>query len=125
MKKLIFAAALVLAPAVAQAAPSMTVADYLQRRDALVRNGQGPATREYQRLRDQLWDADRLARAERRIARSENRAPRACLRPGVSATNSDEITQHLRSIPAAEAQTITVADAYMQLMARKFPCRNS
>jgi hypothetical protein len=124
MRKLIFFAALVAAPVAAQA-QTMTVADYLTRTETLVREGHGPVTPEYQRLQRELNETARLARNERRIARGEGRAPRACLRPGVPAANSSEIFRHLRSIPAEQARTTTVHEAYMQLMQRKFPCRNS
>ncbi|HEX8643140.1 MAG TPA: hypothetical protein VF702_04415 [Allosphingosinicella sp.] len=124
MRKLIIFLALAMAP-VAAHAQDMTVADFLSRSDALSREGRGPATPEYQRLQRQLNETARLARNERRIARSENRAPRACLRPGVAATSSREVFTFFRSLPADQAQTLTIHDAYMQLMARKFPCRNA
>jgi len=124
MRKLLFFVALAAAPVAAQA-QDMTVSDFLSRSDALTRQGSGPATPEYQRLQRQLNETARLARNERRIARSEHRAPLACLRPGVAATNSREVFAFFRSIPADQAQSLTVHQAYMQLMQRKFPCRNS
>jgi hypothetical protein len=124
MRKFVFFVALMAAPMAAQA-QTMTVADFLSRSDTASRTGIGPSTPEYQRLQRELNETARLARNERQIARGQNRAPRACLRPGVVATNSTEIFRHLRSIPAEQAQTTTVHDAYMQLMERKFPCRNS
>ncbi|HYJ29979.1 MAG TPA: hypothetical protein VEW25_06520 [Allosphingosinicella sp.] len=124
MKKFLIVAAGVLAfaPAAAQA-QNMLVADFLRRSDAISMDRNGPNTPEYLRLQRQLNETAKLARNERRIARRQNRAPRACLRAGIRATTQWEIFAHLRSIPAAEAQTTTVEDAYMQLMARKFPCR--
>ena len=124
MKKILIVAACLaaFAPAAAQA-QNMTVADFLRRSDALSEARTGPDTPEYQRLARQLNETAKLARNERRIARRQNRAPRACLRPGIRATTQSEIFAHLRSIPAAEAQSLTLHDAYMQLMARKFPCR--
>lgn len=125
MKKFLIAAAalLTVAPAAAQA-QNMPVAEFLRRSDTLSAERNGPDTPEYQRLARQLNETAKLARNERRIARRQNRAPRACLRPGIAATTQSEIFAHLRSIPAAEAQTLTLHDAYMQLMARKFPCRS-
>lgn len=123
MKKIVFFLALVAAPAAAQA-QNMTVADFLRRSDAISEARVRADNPEYQRLAFQLNESARLARNERRIARREGRAPRACLRPGRVATTHRELFAHLRSIPAAEAQTTTVYQAYMQLMARKFPCRN-
>jgi hypothetical protein len=124
MKKFLIAAAAVLAfaPATAQA-QNMSVADFLRRSDAASAARIGPDTPEYQRLGRELNETAKLARNERRIARRQNREPRACLRPGIRATTQSEIFAHLRSIPAAEAQSTTVHEAYMQLMARKFPCR--
>lgn len=124
MKKFLIVAAgiLALAPVAAQA-QNMSVADFLRRSDALSEDRSGPDTPEYQRLARQLNETAKLARNERRIARGQNRAPRACLRPGIAATTQTEIFAHLRSIPAAVAQTTTLHDAYMQLMSRKFPCR--
>jgi hypothetical protein len=124
MKKFLIVAAAVLAftPAAAQA-QDMSVADFIRRSDALSASRAGPDTPEYQRLARQLNETAKLARNERRLARSQNREPRACLRPGVRATTQSEIFAHLRAIPAAEAQSLTLHDAYMQLMARKFPCR--
>ena len=124
MRKLLIFAALLAVPAAAQA-QNMTVADFLSRSDTLTRAGSGPATPEYQRLQRELNETARLARDERRRARSQNREPIACLRPGVQATTSSEVFRHLRSIPAEQARTTTVHEAYMQLMSRKFPCRNS
>lgn len=124
MRKLVFFVALMAAPVAAQA-QTMTVADFLTRSDTISRAGSGPATPEYQRLARELNETARLARNERRIARSEDRAPRACLRPGVAAATRTELFRHLRSIPADQAQTTTIHDAYMQLMQSKFPCRNA
>lgn len=124
MKKLFLFAACLAAPAAAAQAQDMPVAEFLQRSDALGERGSGPSTPEYQRLQGELIESARLARNERRIARSQNRAPQACLRAGVRATTNSELFAHLRSIPAAEAQSMTVRQAYMQLMERKFPCRN-
>ena len=115
------AAVLAFAPAAAQA-QNMSVADFLRRSDAASAAGIGPDTPEYQRLARELNETAKLARNERRIARRQNREPRACLRPGIRATTQSEIFAHLRSIPAAQAQSTTVHDAYMQLMGRKFPC---
>jgi hypothetical protein len=123
MKKILFFLALLAAPVAAQA-QNMSVADFLRRSDALTAARSRPDNPEYQRLALQLNESARLARNERRIARRENRAPRACLRPGQVATTHSELFAHLRAIPAAEAQTTTVYQAYMQLMARNFPCRN-
>jgi hypothetical protein len=124
MKKFLIAVAAVLAfaPAAAQA-QTMTVADFLRRSDAASAAGIGPDTPEYQRLGRELNESAKLARNERRLARRENREPRACLNPSLRATTQSELFAHLRSIPAAEAQSTTVHQAYMQLMARKFPCR--
>lgn len=123
MRKLVFFVALMVAPVAAQA-QTMSVADFLTRSDAMTRAGSGPSTPEYQRLARELNETARLARNERRIARGENRAPRACLRPGVVAASSSEVFRHMRAIPAEQQRTTTVQDAYMQLMERKFPCRN-
>ena len=124
MKKFLIVAASVLAFApVAAQAQNMSVSEFLRRSDALSASRAGPDTPEYQRLARQLNETAKLARNERRIARGQNRPPRACLRPGIAATTQSEIFAHLRSIPAAEAQTLSLHDAYMQLMARKFPCR--
>jgi 2-polyprenyl-6-methoxyphenol hydroxylase-like FAD-dependent oxidoreductase len=123
MKKIILFLALAAAPVAAQA-QNMSVADFLRRSDALSAAHSRPDNPEYQRLALQLNESARLARNERRIARREHRAPRACLRPGQAATSHDQLFAHLRSIPAAQAQTTTVYQAYMQLMARNFPCRN-
>lgn len=126
MKKLIlFVALAVAAVPVAAEAQTMTVAEFLERSDALTARDAGPNTPEFQRLQRQLNETAKLARNERRIARRENRAPMACLRPGQAATTNRELFAHMRSIPAAEAQSTTVHQAYMQLMARKFPCGNS
>ena len=124
MRKLILFLALAAAPVAAQA-QDITVADFLSRSDALSRAGHGPSTPEYQRLQRQLNETARLARNERRIARRENRAPLACLRPGVAATSSREVFTFFRSLPPEQAQTMTIHQAYMQLMQRKFPCRNA
>jgi|GEM_PF-3450486 len=124
MKTFILAAACALAivPTAAQA-QNMSVADFLRRSDAASAAQIGPNTPEYGRLGLELNEAARMARDERRIARRQNRAPRACLRPGVRATTQSELFAHFRSIPAAEAQNTSVYEAYMQLMTRKFPCR--
>ena len=122
MHKFLIVLACALAPAAAQA-QNMPVAEFLQRSDAASAARISGDTPEYQRLARELNDSARLARNERRIARRQNREPLACLRPGVRATTQAELFAHLRSIPAAEAQTTTVHQAYMQLMSRKFPCR--
>ena len=124
MRKLILFVLLAAAPLSALQAQNMPVAEFLRRSDALEASGQGPATREWQRLQRELNESARLARRERAIARRENRAPRACLRPNVAASTSAEVFAFLRAMPAAEQQTTTVHQAYMQLMQRKFPCRN-
>ena len=124
MRKLVYFVLLAAAPLSALQAQNMTVSDFLRRNDVVTETRQGPATPEYQRIQRELNESARLARNERRIARRENRAPRACLRPGVPATSSREIFSFLRAMPAAEQATTTVYQAYMQLMARKFPCRN-
>lgn len=122
MNKLLIVLACALVPTAAQA-QNMSVADFLRRSDAASVAGIGPNTPEYQRLARELNETARLARNERRIARNQNRAPRACLQPGRVAATRAELFNHLRSIPASEAQTTTVHEAYMQLMQRKFPCR--
>ena len=122
MHKFLIVAACALVPVAAQA-QNMPVAEFLRRSDAASTAGIGPDTPEYQRLSRELNESARLARNERRVARGQNREPRACLRPGIRATTQSEIFAHLRAIPAAEAQTTTVYQAYMQLMERKFPCR--
>ena len=122
MHRFLVVLACALAPAAAQA-QNMPVAEFLRRSDAASAAQIGPNTPEYQRLQRELNETARLARNERRIARRQNREPLACLRPGVRATTQSEIFAHFRSIPAAEAQTTTVHQAYMQLMQRRFPCR--
>lgn len=124
MRKLILFIAMAAAPLAAAQAQNMTVSEFLRRSDAMVLGGRGTASGEYARLQRQLSESARLARIERRIARSEHREPRACLRAGRPAATSDEVLAHLRAMPAAEAQATTVRDAYMQLMARKWPCQN-
>jgi hypothetical protein len=124
MRKLILFVALAAAPLAAAHAQNMTVSDFLSQSDAMVRSGRGTASGDYSRLQRQLTESARLARIEKRIARSEHRAPRACLRAGRAAATSDEVLAHLRAMPAAQQQTTTVRDAYMQLMARKWPCHH-
>jgi hypothetical protein len=121
MHKFLIVVACALVPVAAQA-QNMPVAEFLRRSDAASAARIGPDTPEYQRLGRELNQSARLARNERRLARSQNREPLACLRPGVRATTQSEIFAHLRSIPASEAQTLSVYQAYMQLMHRKFPC---
>src|SRR4028118_2149246 len=103
MKKFLIAAACALAlmPVAAQA-QNMSVAEFLRRSDALSASRAGPDTPEYQRLARQLNETAKMARNERRIAGRQNRAPRACLRPGIAATTQSEIFAHLRAIPAGE-----------------------
>jgi len=122
MKKFLVVLVCALVPTAAQA-QNMPVSEFLRRSDAASAARIGPNTPEYQRLARELNETARLARNERRIARSQNREPIACLRPGVRATTQSEIFAHFRSIATAEAQTTTVHQAYMQLMQRKFPCR--
>lgn len=124
MRKILIFIAMAAAPIAAAQAQNMTVADFVSRTDAMHMAGRGIASPEYQRLHRELNETAKMARNERRLARSQNRPMTACLRPNVRATTSDELARHLRSIPAEEARTMTLHQAYMQLMARKFPCRN-
>jgi len=109
-------------PAAAAAPKSMTLAEYMSRSDALALRRHNASTPEYMRLTEEVNGALWNVRQERRIARKEGRAPRACLPPGVPPTTNREVAVHFNSIPAERRASITVTEALMQLMERKFPC---
>ena len=124
MRKLVLFLACAAAPLAAAQAQNMPVAEFLQRSATLNANGYGPSTPEWGRLSFELGESARLARNERRIARRQDRAPVACLRPGVRAATTNEVFRYFRALPASDQQSLTVHQAYMRLMAEKFPCRS-
>lgn len=124
MRKLILFCLCVAAPSAALA-KDMSLAEYMARTEALVQRQHNQSTPEYIRLSEEVNEALWMARQERRIARKEGRAPRACLSPNVRATTNSELAKHFASIPAEQRASMTVAEAFMQLMERKFPCSRS
>ncbi len=124
MRKLIFAC-LCCVPYSGAYAQNMPLSEYMIRTEALVQKQHYQASAEYMRLREELNRAMVIAQAERRTARKEARDPLYCLAPGRPATNSQELAKHFASIPAEQRANVTVSQALMQLLQKKFPCKTS
>jgi hypothetical protein len=120
MKKLMVAAALVMAPVTALHA--MTVAAFLDKVERLEKRGaMALFSSDIGLLKNEVKGAGAALKEERLAAQRAGRRPAYCP-PENASLNSKELLDHLRAIPPVQRDRMEMRDAMRSLMARKHPC---
>jgi hypothetical protein len=123
MKTKWIAAALLVALPVT-AAQAMKVAPFLQKAEALQKQGMTALfSADYKLLKAEVEADVGALRQERLAAQAAGRRQAYCPIDGQPGLSSDEILAAFRTIPAARREKVEVKDALRALLARKFPCR--
>lgn len=116
------ALAVALLPAAAQA---MTVATFLSKADTLKSRGLlAIGSPDIKLLQDEMKQVSTAYRDRLVADRTAGRPPHSCPPPkGKAKLNSDELLAYLRTIPAAQRETMSMQTAFFALMAQRYPCR--
>ena len=124
MKLKLFAAGLVLLPAVASA-QSMNAQAFHQRATALQKKGALAifSRGEIKALMAEGQAAGKKAREQRLAAVAAGQKPRFCPPNQPVSIGSDEFMKRLAAIPPAERSRIDMTEATVRILAVKFPCR--
>ncbi len=122
--KFLIAAAALLAP-VAASAQSMNAENFLSRANKL--KAKGPlalfSRGEIKVLMNEGKASGDAARRQRLAAIKAGKKPRYCPPEGPQQMDSDEFMTRLGTIPRADRQRITMAEAMTRILIAKFPCR--
>lgn len=126
MKKLFICMVLAFAPVVAQAAPGdMSVATFITKATALEK--QGPLalmSSDLRLLKAEMTGAGAFYRAQLAADKNAGRAPHSCPpAKGSVKMNSNEIMAHMRSYPVAQRNSVSLKQAFRDMMGKRFPCR--
>lgn len=118
------ALALGLSASAAAAPGDMSVANFLTLAESLQERGAlALLSSDLRELRAEVSGSSTLYRARLAADRAAGRTPHSCPPPeGSASINSDELTTHMRSYPAARRTTLTVREALFDLMRRRYPC---
>ena len=124
MKLKLFAAGLVVVPAVASA-QSMNAQVFYQRATALQKKGALAifSGGEIKALMNEGKAAGKKAREQRLAAVVAGQKPRFCPPDQPVKIGSDEFMARLSKIPQAERSRIDMTDATIRILTVKFPCR--
>ena len=123
MKLKLFAAGLLLMPAVASA-QSMNAQAFHQRATALQKKGALAifSRGEIKALMAEGQAAGKKARQQRLAAVAAGQKPRFCPPDQPVSIRSDEFMKRLAAIPPAERSRIDMTEATVRILAVKFPC---
>ena len=123
MRKIVFAAALVLVAQVASA-QSMNAQSFYQRGSALQKNGMlALFSGDLKPLMDEGKAAGAVARQRRLAAIKAGQKPRFCPPDGPISIDNDEFMTRLSAIPLADRSRIDMTEATTRILAAKFPYR--
>ncbi len=119
MKRVLLAACLALAPAVAQAMP---VSEFLAEAEDIPRNPTALLRSDTRRLMGEVRGSFETLRDERQAALAAGRTPAFCPPEGQRMSMSaDDLMARLNSIPPSRRH-ISVTQAMREWMAERFPC---
>lgn len=123
MKKFVAALFLALAPLSAAHAQSMPVSQFLGKADGLKKKGMmAMFSKDIGVLKKEIQNSALAVRAEQLAARKAGRKPATCM-PDKIQLNSEELLNHLNSIPAAQ-RSMPIQQAFRGFMQRKYPCQS-
>jgi hypothetical protein len=123
MLKYCFVLLLAAAPLGALQAQSMPVSQFLGKAEALKKKGPlALFSSDLKLLKAEIQKSGASLRAERLAAKAAGRRQAFCPPEGPASLNSEEVLNHMRSIPAAQRPRMPVREAMRGLMARKYPC---
>lgn len=115
-----------LAAAVACASPAaaMSVADFLAKARALEAKGMAAMfSSDFGVLKREITNASTAYRAGLANASKAGQTPHSCPPPkGKAKLDSNELIADFARIPAAQQQRTSVSAAFLDFMARKYPC---
>jgi hypothetical protein len=121
LHKIIVAAALALG--IAAPAHAMSVADFLQKSEALKAKGAlALFSGDLKVLKNELTSAGGQLRAERLAAQKAGRRPAYCPHGKAGRMNSDQLLAILRAVPPQHRAELQVKDALRAHFARTYPC---
>jgi hypothetical protein len=116
---IVITSSLIAVPAKAE----MPISSFLAKADALKKRGFfAMGSPDIKLLRNEVVNAAAAFDAEIAAARKAGRVPPACVPPKTK-LNSEEMMTFFRTIPAAQAQTMTVKTGFYALMKKRYPCR--
>jgi hypothetical protein len=121
MKKVLLAAAL--AAGVAGPAHAMSVAEFLQKSEALKAKGAlALFSGDLKVLKNEVTAAGGQLRAERLAAQKAGRKPAYCPPGKAGRMDSDQLLAILRAVPPQDRARLQVKDALRAHFARTYPC---
>jgi hypothetical protein len=117
------AAALLFASIPLADAQAMTVAEFLQRSEALKDKGAlALFSSDLGLLKKEVTTAAEQLRAERLAAQRAGRKPAYCPKTKAAQMDSDQLLAVMRAVPAGERPRLQVKDALQRHFARTHPC---
>jgi hypothetical protein len=116
--------AFLIAITLAAPAQAMSVADFLQKSEALkARGALALFSSDLQTLKQEVVTAGGQLRAERLAAQKAGRKPAYCPPNGGGQMDSDQLLAILNAVPAEHRRHLQVKDALRAHFARAYPCK--
>lgn len=106
------------------AAQAMTVAEFLDKSDALKAKGvMAMMSSDLTLLRNEMKSVSTAYRADIDAAQKAGKPPHSCPPPkGKTSISSDDVMAELQSLPKAEKARTSVKTAFYAMMKKRYPC---
>jgi hypothetical protein len=101
----------------------MPVSTFLGKAEALQKKGpMALLSKDIGRLKTEVEKGAKGLREERLAQEKAGRKPAYCPPENGGSINSTELLDHMRAIPAAQRDRVTVRDSLRGVLLRKYPC---